>query len=77
LPISAPDADMRETKSSNKASTAGASMVPSVDITIDSSRSSSSSSSVHTLEPYWLPSASISTAARSRPESLRAPGLSA
>ncbi len=48
-----------------------ASMVPSDDITIESSRSSSSSSSAQILPPYCSPSASIRIAARSGPVSLR------
>ena len=44
-----------------------ASTVPSVDIAIDSSRTSSSSSSAQTLPPYCSPSASISIAARFGP----------
>src|SRR5262249_35780384 len=67
LPISAPDADMRETNSSSMFSTVSASTVPSVDIASDSSRTSSSSSSDHTLPPYCSPSASISMAARRGP----------
>jgi len=46
-------------------------MVPSVDMTIEISRSSSSSSWFQMLPPYCWPSASISTAARSGPVSLR------
>ena len=67
VPISAPDADIRETNSSSRSSTTSASTVPSVDIAIDSSRTSSSSSSAQTLPPYCSPSASISTAARFGP----------
>ena len=52
LPISAPDADIRDTNSSSRSSTTSGSTVPSVDITADSSRTSSSSSSAHTLPPY-------------------------
>ena len=51
---------------------AGASIVPSVDITTESSRSSSSSSRLQTFDPCCSPSASISTAARSGPVSWRA-----
>ena len=50
-----------------------ASTVPSEDITIEISRSSSSSSMLKILPPYCSPSASISTAARSGPVSLRRP----
>jgi hypothetical protein len=67
LPISAPEADIRDTNSSSMSSTVSASTVPSVDITIDSSRTSSSSSSDQTLPPYCSPSASISIAARFGP----------
>ena len=67
VPISAPDADIRETNSSSRSSTTSASTVPSVDITIDSSRTSSSSSSDQTLPPYCSPSASIRIAARFGP----------
>src|SRR5215217_1204335 len=71
LPISAPEADRRPTNCSSRLSTASASTVPSVDMTMDSWRSSSSSSSFHTFSPYCSPSASISTAARSGPVSWR------
>jgi hypothetical protein len=67
VPISAPDADMRETNSSMRSSTTSASTVPSVDIWIDSSRTSSSSSWAQTLPPYCSPSASIRMAARFGP----------
>jgi hypothetical protein len=63
---------MRETNSSSRLSTAEASTVPMVDITMDSSRNSSSSSMPQILPPYCSPSASISTAARSAPVSWRA-----
>src|SRR5205823_1964958 len=46
-----------------------ASTVPSVDIRLDKSRTSSSSSKDHTLPPYFSPSASISMAARLGPPS--------
>src|ERR1700754_3625049 len=67
VPISAPEADIRDTNSSSRSSTTSASTVPSVDITIDSSRTSSSSSSDQTLPPYCSPSASIRIAARFGP----------
>src|ERR1700722_7111617 len=68
----APVAERRETNSSSRASTAEASTVPSVDMVIESWRSSSSSSRFHTLPPYCSPSASMNTAARSGPVSWRA-----
>ena len=71
LPSSAPDAESRPTNSSIRLSTESASTVPMVDMTIESWRSSSSSSSFQTLSPCFSPSASISTAARSGPVSLR------
>jgi hypothetical protein len=69
FPISAPEADMRETNSSIRSSTTSASTVPSDDITTDSSRTSSSSSIDQILPPYCSPSASIMMAARFGPES--------
>src|SRR6202043_562995 len=67
LPISAPDADIRDTNSSIMSSTTSTSTVLSVDITSDSSRTSSSSSICQILPPYCSPSASISIAARFGP----------
>src|SRR3954447_1215318 len=67
LPISAPDADIRETNSSSRSSTTSASTLPSVDIASDNSRTSSSSSWDQTLPPYCSPSASIRIAARFGP----------
>ena len=61
------DDEVRETNSSSISSTTSASTVPSVDMWIDSSRTSSSSSSDQTLPPYCSPSASISIAARFGP----------
>src|ERR1051325_81639 len=69
--MSAPVADSRETNSSSRPSTSSASMVPSVDMVMESWRSSSSSSRFHTLPPYCSPSASMSAAPRSGPESAR------
>src|SRR4051794_27757240 len=63
---------MRETNSSNRLSTEEASTVPMVDMTMDNSRNSSSSSMPQILPPYCSPKASISTAARSGPVSCRA-----
>ena len=62
---------MRETNSSSRPSTDSASIVPRVDMTIEISRSSSSSSWLQMLAPNCWPSASISTAARSGPVNLR------
>src|SRR6266571_3822468 len=72
VPISAPDADIRETNSSSRSSTTSASTVPSVDMWIDNSRTSSSSSNAQTLPPYCSPSASIRIAARFGPVGLTA-----
>ena len=71
--MTAPDADMRETNSSNRFSTSSASMVPMVDITTEICRSSSSSSMLQIFAPCCSPSESISTAARSGPLSWRLP----
>ncbi|MGY3559801.1 hypothetical protein ACVWXP_003070 [Bradyrhizobium sp. USDA 4463] len=73
LPISAPEADMRETNSSSMSSTVSTSTVPSVDISSESCRTSSSSSSDQILPPYCSPSASIRIAARRGPVSCSAP----
>ena len=67
FPISAPEADIRETNSSSRSSTTSASTLPSVDIASDNSRTSSSSSWDQTLPPYCSPSASIRIAARFGP----------
>src|SRR5882757_1017401 len=67
VPISAPEADIRETNSSSRSSTTSASTVPRVDMWIDNSRTSSSSSKDQTLPPYFSPSASIRMAARFGP----------
>ncbi|MGY2938533.1 hypothetical protein ACVWZ6_008135 [Bradyrhizobium sp. GM6.1] len=67
LPISAPEADIRETNSSSMSSTVSTSTVPSVDISRESWRTSSSSSSDQILPPYCSPSASIRIAARFGP----------
>lgn len=72
LPISAPEADMRETNSSSMSSTVSTSTVPSVDISSESWRTSSSSSSDQILPPYCSPSASIRIAARFGPATVSA-----
>src|SRR3984957_3081069 len=64
---------MRVTNSSSRFSTTSASIGPMPDMATESSRSSSSSSMPQILAPYCSPSASISTAARSRPVSRRMP----
>src|SRR6516164_2121665 len=64
---------MRVTNSSRRFSTTSASIAPMLDMATESSRSSSSSSMPQILAPYCSPSASISTAARSRPVSRRLP----
>ena len=58
---------MRETNSSSMSSTVSTSTVPSVDISSESWRTSSSSSRPQILPPYCSPSASIRIAARFGP----------
>src|SRR6516164_7552664 len=64
---------MRVTNSSRRFSTTSASIAPMLDMATESSRNSSSSSMPQILPPYCSPSASMSTAARSRPLSWRLP----
>src|ERR1700733_9484882 len=71
--MGAPEADMRVTNSSSRFSTTSASIGPMPDMATESSRNSSSSSMPQILAPYCSPSASISTAARSRPVRGRLP----
>src|ERR1700720_2859741 len=71
--MSAPEADMRVTNSSRRFSTTSASIAPMADMATESSRNSSSSSMPQILAPYCSPSASMSTAARSRPVRGRLP----